>query len=139
MAVRERQGRRILVVDDERDVADSLGIMLGLEGHEVKVAYDGESALVLVGDFIPQVILVDLGMPRMDGYELARKLREREELALAQLVAVSGYAQPSDRERSKAAGIHHHLAKPVDPLALLAFIEQLDDAAPDRRALGSDA
>ncbi len=135
----EQEIRRILVVDDEQDVADSLAIMLSLEGHDVKVAYDGETALALVVDFIPHVILVDLGMPRMDGYALARKLRQRKELARAQLVAVSGYAQPSDRERSRDAGIHHHLAKPVDPRMLLAFIDELGDPARGRRALGGDA
>ena len=115
-------GRRILVVDDSKDTAESLGMILELSGHEVILAYDGEQALALAGEHRPEVVLLDIGLPKVDGYEVARRLRldPRNEGML--LVAVTGYAKEEDRYRGQAAGFHHHLVKPIDPGALQALL-----------------
>jgi signal transduction histidine kinase/DNA-binding response OmpR family regulator len=103
---------RVLIVDDNVDAADSLAMLLGLLGHEVDLAYDGPSALEAAGRFQPQVVLLDIGLPILDGYEVARRLRTASPELL--LIAVSGYGQESDRERSRQAGFDQHLIKPVD-------------------------
>lgn len=105
--------RRILVVDDNRDAASSLAELLSLEGHAVVVAYDGPAALARAEEATPEVAFLDIGLPEMDGYELARRLRDRfgEKITL---VAVTGYGQDSDRRRSKEAGFDEHLVKPID-------------------------
>ncbi len=109
---------RILVVDDNRDAADSLGLVLRLLGAETKVAYDGPSALQVLGAFRPTVVFVDIGMPGMDGHEVARRVRQRPEGREVVLVALTGWGQEEDRRRSRAAGFDHHLTKPVDPQEL---------------------
>ncbi len=106
--------RRVLVVDDNVDAADSLAMLLNSEGHEVSVAYDSAAALEVARDRQPQVLLLDIGLPGTDGYALARHLRALVELRDATLIAVTGYGLPEDRERSKAAGFDHHLVKPID-------------------------
>ena len=115
--------RRVLVVDDNEAVARSLARLLErMYGQEVRVVHDGPSALELAGEFGPEVILLDIGMPEMDGYEVARRLRERPEFSGTLLVALTGWGQDADRERSRDAGIDHHLVKPVDPDELGALI-----------------
>jgi signal transduction histidine kinase/DNA-binding response OmpR family regulator len=120
-----RAGRKILVVDDNQDVAQTLAEFLEHLGYRVRVAHDGPSALQLPSDFIPDLALLDIGLPVMDGYEVARRIRERSELREVLLVAVSGYGQEADRERSRQAGFIAHLVKPVDPDRLQAVIEEL--------------
>ena len=117
----ESQPHRILVVDDVIDSATSLTELLELWGHEVKMAHDGPSALVAARAFHPEVVLLDIGMPDMDGYEVARSLRA-EYGAGMMLVAVTGYGQPQDRETTHAAGFDHHLVKPVDTEALCSLL-----------------
>jgi signal transduction histidine kinase/CheY-like chemotaxis protein len=113
--------RRILIVDDNVDAAKSLSMLLSLEGHEIQLAHDGPTAIQAAQDFQPDVVLLDIGLPRMDGYQVARALRERPELAKVLLVALTGYGQDDDRRRSHEAGFDAHLVKPVD-LDALRFI-----------------
>ena len=110
--------RRILVVDDNVDAAETLAMLLRLSGHHVRVAHDGPAALEAARSLPPEVVLLDIGMPGMDGYEVARRLRQLPGLAGAVLVALTGWGQEQDRRRSKEAGFDHHLTKPADPLAL---------------------
>lgn len=105
--------RRILIVDDNKDSAHSVSRLLKRRGHEVRVVHDGFSALAIATHFEPDAFLLDLGLPGLDGYQLATRLRHAG-FTKALFVAISGYAQPQDIERSRAAGFHHHLAKPVD-------------------------
>jgi signal transduction histidine kinase/CheY-like chemotaxis protein len=110
--------RRVLVVDDNVDAARSLAMVLELSGHEVHLAHDGLVALTTAQDFQPQIVFLDIGLPGMDGYEVARRLRKNPLLDELLLVALSGYASEEDRVRSQNAGIDYHLVKPADPCAL---------------------
>jgi PAS domain S-box-containing protein len=110
---------RILVADDNRDAADSLQRVLALFGHEVRVAYDGASAVRIGGEFRPRVAILDLGMPGTDGYAVARSLRRQTDMTL---VALTGWGQETDRRRTAEAGFDHHLIKPVDPQMLNALL-----------------
>ncbi len=107
-------GRRVLVVDDNRDAADSLALLLRLLGDEVRTAHDGPGALAAATAFAPEVVLLDLGLPGLDGYEVARRLRQQPQFARALVVAISGWGQDEDRRQSCAAGFDAHLVKPVD-------------------------
>jgi PAS domain S-box-containing protein len=111
-------GLRILVVDDNINAADSLATLLELAGHEVRVAYEGEAAVLVAEAFKPQVVLLDIGMPGMDGYEVGRLLRQKPQTRSALLIAITGWGGPEDLRRSKEAGFDHHLVKPVEPAAL---------------------
>jgi signal transduction histidine kinase len=110
--------RKILVVDDNRDSAMSLSLLLELDGHEVRRAYDGLEALEIADDFRPEVTLLDIGMPRLDGYGAARELRQREWARSSLLVALTGWGQQEDKRLAREAGFDHHMVKPVDPDAL---------------------
>jgi PAS domain S-box-containing protein len=110
--------RRVLVVDDNRDAVESMALLLEVWGHEVRTAYDGPAALALAAEYRPDVVLLDIGLPGMNGYEVAQRLRELPGLEKALLVAVTGYGQESDRQRARKAGFDRHLVKPVDPGAL---------------------
>jgi PAS domain S-box-containing protein len=114
--------RRVLVVDDSADAAESLALILRLGGHEVRVAHDGPAALAAVLDARPEVVFLDLGMPGMDGCEVARHLRLQPGLEGVTLVALTGWGQAEDRRRTREAGFDHHLVKPVDPAALNALL-----------------
>ncbi|HSY39744.1 MAG TPA: ATP-binding protein, partial [Polyangia bacterium] len=108
-------GKRILVVDDNEDAAESIADLLRDLGYEIETAYDGPAALRIASVFRPEVCLVDIGLPAMDGYELAKRLRESQHLpGGARLIAVTGYGQETDRVRSLEAGFDHHLVKPVN-------------------------
>jgi PAS domain S-box-containing protein len=109
---------RVLVIDDNQDVADSLADVVRMLGHEVRVASDGESGIATVSEFHPDVVLCDLGLPGIDGYEVARRLRTGATSSAVLLVALSGYGQPDDRKRSSAAGFAKHMVKPVTLEAL---------------------
>jgi PAS domain S-box-containing protein len=108
--------KKILVVDDNRDCAESLAALLRMDGHETATAFDGQEALVAVRLLAPEVILLDIGLPGINGYQVADRLRELG--SPARLVALTGYGQPEDRERAQQVGFHYHLVKPVDPDAL---------------------
>jgi PAS domain S-box-containing protein len=114
--------RRVLVVDDNVDAAESIAKILKLFGHQVRCEYDGHSALAAAREYAPEIIVLDIGLPGMDGYEVARKLRAMRELKPARIVAVTGYGQDEDRLRSRESGFDQHLTKPVDPEALQAFV-----------------
>ena len=115
--------RRILVVDDNVDTADLLSEVLRAIGHEVVIAHDGAQALEALRAFDAQVCLLDIGLPVMDGFELARRIRERRQAGVLRLVAVTGYGQEHDREVSRPAGFDRHLTKPVDLPELIQIIE----------------
>jgi len=117
--------RRILVVDDNEDSAESLTILLSLAGHETHTAYDGLEAMEATERFKPDVILLDIGLPNLNGYEVARKIREQPWSQTMVLVALTGWGQEEDRRRSQEAGFNHHLTKPVDPLALTKLLAGL--------------
>jgi len=116
--------KRVLVVDDNADSAESLSLLLELMGHTVCTAHDGEQALAEAEGFRPDLVLMDIGMPRMDGYEAARRLRQQDWAHSVVLVALTGWGQDEDRRRSEAAGFDHHLIKPVDPAALETLLTQ---------------
>jgi len=116
---------RVMVVDDNRDAADSLAAVLKLLGAEVRVTHDGRSALDEVGDFRPAVVFLDLGMPGMDGYETARHMRAREDTRSTLIIALTGWGQESDRRQTQAAGFNQHLVKPADITALRAVLASL--------------
>jgi CheY-like chemotaxis protein len=105
---------RILVVDDNRDFADSLAAMLRAMGNEVRVEHDGVAARDAAQEFRPGLAFVDIGLPKMNGYDVARALREAPGTRNAILVAVTGWGQPGDRQRAKEAGFDEHMVKPVD-------------------------
>ncbi|GEM_PF-1091104 len=109
---------RVLVVDDNVDAAQMLSMYVGAQGHEVRVEHDSLEALAQAASFAPELCLLDIGLPEMDGYELARRLRRHPATAGATLVAVTGYGQDQDRRNSAQAGFDHHLVKPVDMAAL---------------------
>nr|MBA2320845.1 response regulator [Deltaproteobacteria bacterium] len=113
---------RVLVVDDNVDAAEAIALMLGLEGHAVRVAHDGRSALALAAEEAPDVVLLDIGMPGMNGYEVARELRDRAARPRPFLVALTGWGADSDRSRSRDAGFDEHLVKPVDVHDLVALL-----------------
>ena len=112
------QSLKILVVDDNRDAAESLSMLLELKGHVVRSAYDGEHALQVAEDFRPDIVLLDLGMPKMNGYEACRRIREHAWGAQMTLIAVTGWGQEDDRRKSSDAGFDGHLVKPVEPATL---------------------
>src|SRR5262249_41869543 len=106
---------RVLVVDDNRDAAQSLAMLLRVMGREVRVAYDGLEALEAAATFRPDAVLLDLGMPKLNGYDTARRLRQQPWAQGLMLIALTGWGQEDDKRRSQEAGFDHHLVKPVDP------------------------
>ena len=114
--------RRILVVDDHQDSTDSLALFLRLRGHEVRTAHDGPTALDEIERYLPEVVFLDLGLPGMSGYDVARRVRMRTDLGPLQLVALTGYGTDGDRQKTRDAGFDVHLAKPVDPRAVDALL-----------------
>jgi CheY-like chemotaxis protein len=114
--------RRILVVDDNEDGAEMLATMLTGKGYDTRVAHDAPTALQMAAEFEPEVAFLDIGLPVMDGYELAARLRDIPGLADVQLIAMTGYGQESDRRKALEAGFHHHLVKPVDFAAIEAAL-----------------
>ena len=129
-AVAGSGNRRVLVVDDNADAADSLAMLLQVRGDQVRVAYDGEEALAAEDEFRPDVILLDIGMPKLSGYEVAKRVRELRGPGVL-IVAITGWGQEDDRQRAREAGFDHHFTKPVDYAVLLDII---DSRAPPARA-----
>ena len=115
---RSLNGRRILVVDDNRDGADSLAMILEIGGHSVETSYDGPSAVARAAIFAPHVVFLDLGMPGMDGFETARRIRALPQGAAMTLIALTGWGQDRDRHLTREAGFDAHLVKPIDPMAI---------------------
>jgi CheY-like chemotaxis protein len=117
---------RVLVVEDNRDAAESLRLLLLLSGHRVAVAYSGPAALAAAGEFWPDVVLCDIGLPGgVDGHDVARALRADPEQAVATLIALSGYGQEEDQRQARQAGFDRHLTKPVDPQVLTRLLAAL--------------
>jgi signal transduction histidine kinase len=129
-AARAVTPRRILVVDDNTDAADSTAALLQMEGHAVQIAHDGASALACASNFAPDIVLLDIGLPEVDGYEVARRLRLLPMARSARVFALTGYGAPADRARARDAGFDAHLLKPVDPNLLLKLVSVEPQAAP---------
>jgi CheY-like chemotaxis protein len=110
--------RRVLVADDNEDSASSMALLLQLKGHEVRTAQDGLEAVAVAADFRPDVILLDIGMPGLDGYEACRRIRQEPWGQRIVIAALTGWGRPEDRERSREAGFTQHLVKPVTPETL---------------------
>jgi CheY-like chemotaxis protein len=119
---------RILIVDDNRDGADSLAMMLRNRGDDTRADYDGQEGVDVAGEFQPDVILLDMGLPKLNGYNACRRIREQSEGTGVVLIAVTGWGQDADRRCSHEAGFDHHLVKPVDPQALLKMLAGLRSA-----------
>ena len=117
---------RVLVVDDDADTLDSLSRLLSRCGHETRTARDGPEALAVAAGFRPDVAVLDLGLPGMDGYEVARRLRQDAELKRVPLIAMTGYSREEDRSRSREVGIDQHLVKPVEPEKLHQLLTVID-------------
>jgi CheY-like chemotaxis protein len=119
---------RVLVVDDNVDTVTTLAMLVQESGHDVRTAFDGSAVLETALDYRPNVVLLDIGLPGLNGFEVARRLRQQPTLKNVVLVAMTGYGQESDRKRSKEAGFDHHLVKPGDfgkVLQILATIAEL--------------
>ena len=114
---------RVLVVDDNEDAADSLATLLGVMGYEVRTAYDGPEAITAADEFQPAVALLDIGLPQLSGYDIARHVRERRGKEVL-LVAITGWGQEGDKLKAREAGFDHHFTKPADFGVLLELIDR---------------
>lgn len=117
--------RRILIIEDNQDAAEGLLTLLRLFGHTVEVAHDGASGIERAGIYRPEVVLCDIGLPGLTGYDVAAAIRASEDLGSTYLVALTGFGQPGDQERTREAGFNRHLTKPVDLAALRRLLEEL--------------
>ena len=125
--------RRVLVVEDNVDAAETLQLLLRMSGYDTRAAYDGDAALDLVREFKPEAVFLDIGLPGRDGYAIAREMRALPEMRSALLVALTGYGEDEDRQRAKAAGFDTLQVKPVEPHALEDLLEaHFAQIAPDR-------
>ena len=125
------QGFRILVVDDNADSALSLAMMLSIMGHDTRTAHDGETAVTTAESFLPEVVLLDIGLPKLNGYEVAQRIRTSSWGSSMFLIAVTGWGQDEDRQRSAEVGLNVHMVKPVEPSALQKLLAGL---RPDSKA-----
>jgi CheY-like chemotaxis protein len=112
------RGRRILVADDNVDAADGLGVLLRLMGNEVRIVHDGMQAIEEAATFRPDVVLLDIGMPRLNGYDAAQRIRKQPWGKAVFLIALTGWGQEEDKRRATEAGFDQHFTKPVDPAVL---------------------
>jgi CheY-like chemotaxis protein len=117
--------RRILIADDNIDGAESLRLNLEVHGHDARAAFDGAAALSLAAEFRPEVMVLDLGMPKLDGYQVCRRVRELAWGDDVTIIALTGWGQEQDRRRTLEAGFDHHLVKPVDPAFLVRLIDEV--------------
>ena len=118
-------GYRVLVVDDNQDAANSLAMLLKMQGHEVRVAFSGMAAVEMTKTYTPDVVFMDIGMPGIDGYEAARRIRQQPGFGKVVMAALTGWGQQEDRRRTAEAGFDHHLVKPLDPTMLESFFTEL--------------
>lgn len=116
---------RILVVDDNPDSAMSMAMLLSMMGHETRTAHDGEAAVAAAEEFRPRVILLDIGLPKLNGYEVAQRIRQEKWGESMFLVAVTGWGQDEDRQRAEDVGMNLHMVKPVEPAALDRVLDSL--------------
>jgi len=119
-----RASRRILIADDNRDAAETLQMLLSIDGHDVRLAYDGDQAVEVAGDFEPDLMFVDIGMPKRNGYEVAQFLRQRYPGRHMRLIALSGWGQSDDKQRAHASGFDRHLTKPIDPEVIQQIVNE---------------
>jgi len=138
-ARRPMRSRRILVVDDNKDAAKTLGMLLKMLGHDVCTANDGPAALEAIESHRPSLVLLDLGMPGMSGFEVAQRVRALPQFAEVSLVALTGWGQEEDRQRTREAGFDDHLIKPVDLAALSALLAQMAAQPPASQASASES
>jgi len=117
-------GRRVVVADDNKDAADALAMLLELSGHEVRVAHGGRAALSMAQTFRPDVAILDIGMPDLNGYDVASQLRREPWGGAIVLIALTGWGRDGDRQRAAAAGFDQHMTKPVNPEKLEAYLAQ---------------
>ena len=125
---------RIVIADDSEDAAESLAALLEMTGHDVHVVFDGEAAVMAIQQLRPDVALLDVGMPKLNGYDVARRIRSDADTRHTYLVAITGWGQDSDRQRAEEAGFDAHLVKPVPPDVLQRALATLGRAAPARVA-----
>lgn len=118
---------RVLIVDDNRDSADTLTLMLRMRGNETQTAYDGEEAVRLAAEFSPDVILLDIGLPKLNGYDACRRIRQMTQKEVV-IIAQTGWGQSEDRHRTKDAGFDHHIVKPIDIAQLFRLLTEVADA-----------
>jgi CheY-like chemotaxis protein len=116
----------VLVVDDNPDAAESLALLLRLRGHDVREAHDGLEALSAGEEFRPDAVLLDIGLPGLNGYDVARRMRQQPRSRQALVIAVTGWGQDGDKQRSREAGIDHHFTKPVDVGRLAELFESVE-------------
>ena len=116
---------KILVVDDNHDSALSMAMMLSIMGHDTRTAHDGESAVATAESFLPDVVLLDIGLPKLNGYEVAQRIRRTSWGESMYLIAVTGWGQDEDRQRSSEVGLNQHMVKPVEPAALEKLLAEL--------------
>ena len=117
---------RVLVIEDNPDVARSIARLLAIVGHDVRVAQDGESGLSVAREFAPDAMLLDIGLPVVDGLQVARRIRQEPGLRNVLLIALTGYGQDADRQATKDAGFDHHLSKPVDFKTIESILANVD-------------
>lgn len=127
---REVQPRRVLIIEDNIDQAQMLAALLTLWGHEVKMAHEGAAGIELAQEFLPDVALVDLGLPGVSGYEVARRMKAHPKLKHIRLIAQTGWGQAQDRQRPREAGFDHHLLKPLDLEELTSLLATIDPRRP---------
>ena len=121
MTAEARAARRVLVVDDSRDAADCLAMLLELEGHAVATAYDGQEAVELAGIFTPDAVVLDINLPKLSGHQVARRIRDQLGVAVL-LIALTGWDSNADSDRTTATDFDHHLTKPVELDALVKLL-----------------
>src|SRR4029453_5052590 len=131
----EPKSFRILVVDDNHDSALSQAMMLSIMGHDTRTAHDGESAVAEAERFLPEVVLLDIGLPKLNGYDVAQRIREQSWGKSMFLIAVTGWGQEEDRQRSTEVGLNVHMVKPVEPAALEKILADLARGVPIQRAV----
>jgi CheY-like chemotaxis protein len=120
-----RETLRVLIVEDNLDAAESFRMLLTLFGHEVRVAHDGSEALRIIDGFVPDIAFMDLGLPGMDGFELAGLFRADRRTEATVMVALTGYGRDEDKIRARSAGFDHHMTKPIDVAALSSLVDVL--------------
>jgi CheY-like chemotaxis protein len=123
---RSRPGRRVLIADDNRDAAESLALLLRMDGHEVTAVHNGRDALSAFSAVQAEVALLDIGMPGLNGYDVAREIRRGSHARAVVLIAVTGWGRDNDKARALAAGFNHHFTKPIDPRRLNELLRSID-------------